>query len=271
MDTLSQPPPAVLYPEETPVTPSESAAETAHPSVVAVIVAYNRKVLLLEALEALAGADAAADRRHRHRQPLRRRLGRGGSRGVAGDRRRPARPQHRRRGRLRHRHRRRDRAARARLGLGDGRRHHPDAHALEELLEAADRPGVRALAGSRVVWTDGRDHPMNTPRASPSSAARRRRTRPSSASCRCARRRSCRCSSPPRGCASAGLPIADYFLWNDDFEFSTRMLRRGRGLYVPPSVVVHKTKRSGRPTPIPGARFFFEVRNKIWLWSSATG
>ena len=50
---LAQPPPAVLYPEETPVTPSESAADTAHPSVVAVIVAYNRKALLLEALAAL--------------------------------------------------------------------------------------------------------------------------------------------------------------------------------------------------------------------------
>ena len=35
------------------MTPSESAADEAHPSVVAVIVAYNRKELLLEALEAL--------------------------------------------------------------------------------------------------------------------------------------------------------------------------------------------------------------------------
>ena len=41
----------------------------------------------------------------------------------------------------------------------------PTPTALEELVAVADRlPGARLLA-SRVVWTDGRDHPMNTPRA----------------------------------------------------------------------------------------------------------
>ena len=47
--------------------------------------------------------------------------------------------------------------------------------------------------------------------------------------------------------------------------------RPASGLAVPDSVVVHKTRTSARPTPDPGERFFFEVRNKVWLFSRSTG
>jgi GT2 family glycosyltransferase len=65
---------------------------------------------------------------------------------------------------------------------------------------------------------------------------------------------------------SAGLPVAAYFLWNDDFEFSARLLRRRRGIYVPASIVTHKTKAKADTDNDPGERFYFEVRNKIWLF-----
>ena len=70
---------------------------------------------------------------------------------------------------------------------------------------------------------------------------------------------------------SHGLPIADYFIWNDDFEFSTRLLRHSRGIFVPSSVVVHKTKKLGATDLDPGERFFFEVRNKVWLFLFSRG
>jgi GT2 family glycosyltransferase len=60
------------------------------------------------------------------------------------------------------------------------------------------------------------------------------------------------------------LPKADFFLWNDDFEFTTRLLRRNVGLLCPDSVVVHKTRTFGSTDVDPGDRFYFEVRNKIW-------
>ena len=63
-----------------------------------------------------------------------------------------------------------------------------------------------------------------------------------------------------------GLPIADYFLWNDDFEYSARLLRGARGLYVPGSTVTHKTAKRGSSDQDPGARFYFEVRNKLWVF-----
>jgi GT2 family glycosyltransferase len=64
-----------------------------------------------------------------------------------------------------------------------------------------------------------------------------------------------------------GLPVADYFLWNDDFEYSTRLLRGRVGLWCPDSVVVHKTRTFGSTDADPGDRFFYEVRNKVWLFT----
>jgi GT2 family glycosyltransferase len=69
-------------------------------------------------------------------------------------------------------------------------------------------------------------------------------------------------------CRRRGLPQADYFLWNDDFEFTTRMVRGSVGLLCPASVVVHKTKTFGSTDVDPGERFFYEVRNKVWMLRS---
>ena len=62
-----------------------------------------------------------------------------------------------------------------------------------------------------------------------------------------------------------GLPEADYFLWNDDFEYTARLLRDGVGLYVPASRVYHLTQKFGGSDADPGPRFVNEVRNKAWL------
>ena len=147
----------------------------------------------------------------------------------------------------------------------------PQPEALEAALHAHERyrdtgKDDLAVMGSRVVWTDGEDHPMNTPkpkiRASQIERARAKKVGAMeirsisfvSAFLRASRVR------------QVGLPLADYFLWNDDFEYSARLLRGARGLYVPGSVVLHKTKIRGSSDQDPGPRFFFEVRNKLWLF-----
>ena len=43
----------------------------------------------------------------------------------------------------------------------------PEPGALAALLAARDHQPGTALIASRVVWTDGRPHPMNTPRVKP--------------------------------------------------------------------------------------------------------
>ncbi|MFV0435289.1 MAG: glycosyltransferase [Leucobacter sp.] len=123
-----------------------------------------------------------------------------------------------------------------------------------------------AVMGSRVIWTDGDDHPMNTPKPKiRASAAERARA----AEVGCMEIRTISFVSAflrvPR-VREVGLPIADYFLWNDDFEYSGRMLRGARGLFVPDSVVTHKTAKRGSSDADPGPRFFFEVRNKLGVF-----
>lgn len=147
----------------------------------------------------------------------------------------------------------------------------PGPDALAGALDAHERyratgPDDLAVMGSRVIWTDGEDHPMNTPKAKIRASSEERERAASvgameirsisfvSAFLRASRVR------------ELGLPIADYFLWNDDFEYSARLLRGARGLYVPDSVVTHKTAKRGSSDQDPGARFFFEVRNKLWVF-----
>jgi GT2 family glycosyltransferase len=144
----------------------------------------------------------------------------------------------------------------------------PEPTALAEL--AAAREGFGAppptVVASRVVWTDGRDHPMNTPRPKPGMRADERGA---AARVGCIPIRSASFVSilvDAVGVRERGLPMADYFLWNDDFEFTTRLIRGRSGLFCPRSVVVHKTKAFSGTELDPGDRFFFEVRNKLWLY-----
>lgn len=149
----------------------------------------------------------------------------------------------------------------------------PEPGALAALVDARESygPGTPVLVASRVVWTDGRDHPMNTPRVKPG-------VRPDELNAAqavgCVPIRSASFVSvlvDAETVRRRGLPIADYFLWNDDFEFTTRLVRDRRALYCPASVVVHKTKTFGSTDADPGERFYFEVRNKLWLFGRSRG
>ncbi|MEP7026667.1 MAG: glycosyltransferase, partial [Actinomycetota bacterium] len=147
----------------------------------------------------------------------------------------------------------------------------PEPGALQALLQARARHAAPAPAvvASQVVWTDGSPHPMNTPRVKPLAT---RSERAAAAAVGCQPIRSASFVSvliEAAGCERRGLPRADYFLWNDDFEFTARLLRGRAGLLCPASVVVHKTAAFGSTDLDPGPRFFYEVRNKIWTLRSA--
>ena len=144
----------------------------------------------------------------------------------------------------------------------------PTPTALAELLAAIDAyPGPVTVAASRADWHDGREHPMNTPRA-------RFGVKPDAeASAAGVGARPVRSASfvsilvDADAVRAHGLPQAAYFLWNDDFEYTARLLRRGVGLYVPASRVEHLTKVFGASDVDPGPRFINEVRNKVWLFT----
>lgn len=137
--------------------------------------------------------------------------------------------------------------------------------ALAALLEAASASPVRlSLLSSRAVWTDGRDHPMNTPRTRWRASARER------ADAAAIGARPIRTASYVSAFLRAedvrrlGLPHADYFIWSDDFEHTGRLLRRGRGVHLAASVVEHRTKAFGDAQTDPGDRFYYDVRNRLW-------
>jgi GT2 family glycosyltransferase len=145
----------------------------------------------------------------------------------------------------------------------------PEPDALAVLLSARAAYGSPApgLVASRAVWTDGRDHPMNTPRRRPWLRLAER-VAAERVGCVAIRSASFVSALVDADLVRArGLPLADYFLWNDDFEFSTRLLRDRPGLYCPDSVVVHKTRTFGSTDVDPGERFYYEVRNKVWMFT----
>jgi GT2 family glycosyltransferase len=142
----------------------------------------------------------------------------------------------------------------------------PTATALEELLAAlVHAPAATRILASTVRWVDGRDHPMNTPRVRPFA---RRSAVAGAARFDCYPIRSASFVSlmiDARAVRECGLPVAAYFLWNDDFEYTSRILRRWKGYVARRSVVNHKTSLFGSTDIDPGPRFRFEVRNKIWM------
>ena len=149
----------------------------------------------------------------------------------------------------------------------------PEPDALAQLLRArgeytGDPPAALA---SRVVWHDGRDHPMNTPRTRPGVS---RDELAKAAAIGTVPVRSASFVSllvDAEAVRESGLPEADFFIWNDDFEFTTRLLRHRVGLYCPQSRVEHRTKTFGAIDADPGERFYYEVRNKVWTFTRSRG
>jgi len=148
----------------------------------------------------------------------------------------------------------------------------PRPDALAELLACREgHPGRPVLVASRVLWSDGTEHPMNTPRRRPGASAQE------IADAELVDAVPVRSASfvsllvDAAATRRAGLPLADFFLWNDDFEFTTRLLRNGAGLASRRSTVDHLSARRGASDDDPGERFYFEVRNKLWTFTRSAG
>lgn len=150
----------------------------------------------------------------------------------------------------------------------------PDLAALGALLHARASyrgPLAPAAVSSRVVWLDGREHRMNIPRRRRGASAAEHAA---AAAVGCTPIRTASFVSllvdaePAR---SIALPHADYFLWNDDFEYTARLLRDRPGLLCPASLVVHKTANYYNSGSDPGPRIFYDVRNMIWMLSRSRG
>ncbi len=140
----------------------------------------------------------------------------------------------------------------------------PDA--LEQLFAARDRfanPKPNLLA-SKVVWVDGSLHPMNIQK--PKLYNPDQQFEAAKHGTMSIRFTSFVSMLFHRSMVDRyGLPISGYFLWNDDVEYSARMLRSELGVLVPASIVCHKTALKHVPSTSAPEKYFFEVRNKLWI------
>jgi rhamnopyranosyl-N-acetylglucosaminyl-diphospho-decaprenol beta-1,3/1,4-galactofuranosyltransferase len=145
--------------------------------------------------------------------------------------------------------------------------------ALESLLNAHDVFPVERrpkLLASRVLWTDHTIHPMNITIPSYVYLGRMRLARHRGmVSIRAASFVSLLVARD--SVTKYGLTCPDYFIWNDDAEFTARVSRHELAVLVPDSKAVHKTVNRYMPLTSSGARFYFEVRNKLWMVHYGTG
>ncbi len=147
----------------------------------------------------------------------------------------------------------------------------PTANSLSESVRAwRDYPGKNGtqpvMVASKVVWKDGSEHPMNTPRTK-FGARREEFIRAEAVGARPIRSASfVSLLMDARVMRRVGLPLADFFIWNDDFEYSTRLALHRDAIFTESSVVIHHTKTAGNTNFNPGPRFYNDVRNKLWLF-----
>lgn len=142
----------------------------------------------------------------------------------------------------------------------------PRPDALAELLGAVDRaPRPPALLASKVVWRDGRIHPMNFPFPERTRVARaidgaERGLMP----LRFATWVSLLVDSG--AVERHGLPHKHFFIWSDDVEYTSRVLLGGElGYLVPTSIALHDTATAHSPESAPPDRFYYHVRNTLYM------
>jgi len=120
---------------------------------------------------------------------------------------------------------------------------YPQPDAIAALHDALTRFQAQnvwrpSFATSRVEWTDGTLCEMNCPRTVWDWA---RFVRPGSPWALVDSASFVSVMIPRWAVTEHGLPIADYFIWFDDAEYTRRIARSYPGIFVPESVVTHDT------------------------------
>ena len=142
----------------------------------------------------------------------------------------------------------------------------PEPTCLAELLDgAAKAPARPSLMTSVVRWKDGRVHPMNRPwpklgsRAAYVAALERGLLPVGSASF-------VSTMVHREAIDEHGVPHAHFFIWHDDSEYTRRVLRTGSGYLAPRSLALHWTAKPHNVTTSDNrGRFYYKVRNHLWM------
>jgi hypothetical protein len=151
----------------------------------------------------------------------------------------------------------------------------PQPEALANLAKAFTLADNVGFAASKVMWTDDTPHKMNMPRIAKDARDRSKMFNDFST----AETPAIRISNASfvslmvsaKAVHKVGLPIAEFFIWHDDTEFTERITRNGFvGLYVDNSIVLHKTATNyfGQPQTAPtdsAWKFYYQARNTTYI------
>jgi GT2 family glycosyltransferase len=136
---------------------------------------------------------------------------------------------------------------------------------LEALLVGAERAPERPSVMTSVVrWRDGSLHPMNRPwlRIVP----RGEYARAAGVGLAPIRAATFVSTMVHREAVDRhGWPPGHYFVWLDDIQYTARILRREQGYIAPESTALHWTPRPYDTVTDARERFYFKVRNQLWL------
>lgn len=149
----------------------------------------------------------------------------------------------------------------------------PTNKALEELIKGTTVAANVGYVCSRVIWTDGKLHKMNIP----AFLLENKQHLPINYFSYCADVMLIKNASfvslliSAAAIYEAGLPIKEFFIWADDFEYTDRIYQKGYiGLYAGRSVALHKTAENYVSDPVTAPldslwKFEYGYRNKVFM------
>ncbi len=140
----------------------------------------------------------------------------------------------------------------------------PHQDALEKLLITADKisPDHRiGFLSSRVEWTDGNPHIMNIPHVGIFQNGLPFNYFDTQGATLIATCSFVSVLYSRDAIAEVGIPYKEFIIWGDDEEYSKRITKKGfLGLYVPSSIVLHKTAQNY------SASIFEDNEKNIWKY-----
>lgn len=143
----------------------------------------------------------------------------------------------------------------------------PTPTALEELINVADKLGKFGFLSSKVLWKDQSLCKMNVPKVSLNhkladfDGAPKRIIMGTFVSF----------FVPVVVVKKVGLPIKEFFIWADDFEYSRRISRSYPAYFVPKSIIIHKCKSNTGSNIVDDVperfnRYRFAYRNEVYVY-----
>lgn len=148
----------------------------------------------------------------------------------------------------------------------------PSPDALQRLLEAdGDLPDGHGWLSSKCVMPDGRICPMNLQRITPYRKIDERLLENKAAPALSQMASFVSLFFRAGTVRRFGLPIADFFIWCDDLEWTRRVSRELPCYTVPASVVTHAITGSAASniaidTPERIPRYFYAFRNELFVY-----